>query len=123
MRLSSAASDQKAHTQMRLQNGFEWKIFLSDCIGGIEYRVPVRTTHFQTNRRKNQLVMMIQRACVRMAADVGPRQHAGKARVRIVECEWGFGAQGGLALSAGAFRPIRWVRSRSCDVSPRVWGV
>ena len=27
-----------------------------------------------------------------------------------------------VALSAGAFRPIRWVRSRSCDVSP-VWGV
>ena len=50
---------------------------------------------FKTNPRKNQLVMMIQRACVRMAADVGPRQHAGKARVRIVECEWGFGAPGG----------------------------
>ena len=57
----------------------------------------MQTTHFQTNRRKNQLVMMIQRACVRMAADVGPRQDAAKARVRIVACEWGFGAQGGYS--------------------------
>ena len=40
--------------------------FLLDCFEGIEYRVPVQTTHLQTNRRKNKLVAMVQRACVCM---------------------------------------------------------
>ena len=42
--------------------------FFRDFFGRIEYCVPVRTTHFQTDRRKNQLVMMVQRACVCMPA-------------------------------------------------------
>ena len=42
--------------------------FFRDFFGRIEYCVPVRTTHFQTDRRKNQLVMMVQRACECMPA-------------------------------------------------------
>ena len=38
--------------------------FFWDFFGRIEYCVPVRTTNFQTDRRKNQLVMMVQRACL-----------------------------------------------------------
>ena len=42
--------------------------FFRDFFGRIEYCVPVRTIHFQTDRRKNQLVVMVQRACVCMPA-------------------------------------------------------
>ena len=58
--------------------------FFRDFFGRIEYCVPVRTTHFQTDRRKNQLVMMVQRACVCMPARrFGPRQDAAKRECRF----------------------------------------
>jgi len=78
---------------MHLQNEFKWKIFYQTAFEASSMVCQCEPSSFETNCRKNQLVMMEQRACLSMRVEALSRV----ARIRT--CRVRIRSAGGLSHS------------------------